>query len=349
MNSEQTVRAAFADQARWCDQLGSPFTAQLMRALGEHLRPGTPVGDRVRGWQGDPNAMADSVPLRLAGALHALVRAGQAPDLALLYPPAPLPEGAFLARTALATLATHSDTVLKTLEYAPQTNEPGRAAALYAGLLCIAALYPQPFELLELGASAGLNLIPDRYRYTFGGQDYGDPASPVHLAPSWTGPAPPQARVAIARRGGCDLNPLDIQDAEQRARLLSYIWPDQTERLNRAEGALALALRDPPMVDQADAAAWLDMRLAAPQSPQTTRVIWHSIAAQYFPNAVQSQIAAALQAAGAAATPEAPLAHLALEQDGKRGPALTLQLWPDGAKRTLATANAHVQGVNWAV
>ncbi len=349
MTTEQTVRTAFADQARWCDQLGSPFTAQLMRVLGESLHPGTPVADRVLGWQGDPNAMADSVPLRLAGALHALVRAGQAPDLASLYPPAPLPDGPLLARTALATLATHNETVLETLEYAPQTNEPGRAAALYAGLLYVAALYPWPIELLELGASAGLNLIPDRYRYTFGRQGYGDPASPVHLAPRWTGPAPPQARVEIVERRGCDLNPLDIQDPEQRARLLSYIWPDQIERLARAEGAVALALQDPPRLDQADAADWLDIQLATPRPPQTTRVVWHSIAAQYFPKAVQMQIATALQAAAAKATPEAPLAHLAFEQDGKQGPALTLAVWPNGTKQTLATGNAHVQRLNWVV
>lgn len=345
--TEARVRKAFADQARWCAQLGSPFTSLLMQALGEGLEPGTPVADHVLGWQGDPDAMADSVPLRLAGALHALVREGEVPALGALYPPAPLPSLEPLQSAALAVLESHADAVLARLAFAPQTNEVARAAMLYAGLSHVAASLGLPFVLWELGASAGLNLFPERFGYRFGEAAHGQADAPVQLSPAWEGSVPASAAVQVVERRGVDLNPLDVSDPQQRSRLLSYVWPDQPERLQRAEAAVAIALEEPPRLDRGDAADWVDARMAAPAQAGVCRVLWHSIAFQYFPSDSQRRIVAAVERAGAAASAAAPLAWLAFEQAGD-GPALTLRQWPgDGAPVTLARADAHVRRVRW--
>ena len=83
---EDVVRAAFAAQARWCAELGSPFTARLCEIAGERLDRSSAVGRRMLDWRGNPDALHDSVPLRFAGGLHALVRQGRLPELARLYP-----------------------------------------------------------------------------------------------------------------------------------------------------------------------------------------------------------------------------------------------------------------------
>jgi hypothetical protein len=90
--SEATIREAFAEQAEACAERGSPFTGHLCRALARVLDRSTQVGQRVLDWPGRPDARGDSVPLRLAGGLHALVRRGSLPGLAGLYPPHPSPD-----------------------------------------------------------------------------------------------------------------------------------------------------------------------------------------------------------------------------------------------------------------
>ncbi|WP_304613905.1 DUF2332 family protein, partial [Paracoccus sp. (in: a-proteobacteria)] len=119
-----TVAAAFAHQARACAALGSPLTAQLCRTLPQVLADG-PVADRVLGWTGDPSTAADSLPLRLCGALHALVLTGQAHDLARAYDGGVV-DPALLRRV----LDDHAETILSWLDSPPQTNEVARSAAL---------------------------------------------------------------------------------------------------------------------------------------------------------------------------------------------------------------------------
>ena len=164
-------RSVPAEQAFWCERLGSPFTALLCGLIGERLDRTTAVGRRALDWPGEPSAAVDALALRLCGGLHALVRAGAVPELAKLYPPAPLPEGDVLW-AALAP-APGEDELATWLERAPQTNEVGRSAVLMAGLLALAERFPQPMHLLELGASAGLNLRLDAYGYDLGGRRAG--------------------------------------------------------------------------------------------------------------------------------------------------------------------------------
>lgn len=194
MGKEQAVRASFARQAEYCTALAAPFTALLCALLGERLDRSTRLGRRVLDWPGDPAPFGDAVALRLCGGLHYLVRDGAAPGLAALYPPVPPPDAEMLWRELLPVLA--GDALLPWLDGAPQTNEAGRSAVLMSGLLVVASRFGPKLSLYELGASAGLNLQADRYRYDLGGLAAGDPESPLLLNPDWNGPPPPAARSA---------------------------------------------------------------------------------------------------------------------------------------------------------
>ncbi len=343
MASEKEVRASFAEQAHWCARLGSPFTARLCEALGGRLDRQSAIGRRVLDWPGDPRALADALALRLCAGLHFMVRAGQVPGLAALYPPAPVPEEALLW-AAVAPLL--DDEVLTAwLDSAPQTNEVGRSAVLMSGLLVVAARFGLRIRLYELGASAGLNLLLDRYRCDLGGLKAGPRESGVALQPEWEGPPPPGAAVRILGRVGVDLNPARLpRDA---ARLLAYLWPDQPGRLARLEAALAIAARHRPRVDRGDAADWIEAKLAVAPEPGVARVVMHSVAFQYFGAAARARVAEHIEAAGAKADMGAPLAWLRFEKepDADRY-ALRLRTWP-GGEELLAWTHPHGSKVTW--
>jgi hypothetical protein len=342
--TEAAVRAAFARQAEGAARLGSPFMERLCRLLGERLERSSEIGRRVLDWPGTADVFSDALPLRLTGGLHALVRRGGAPGLAGCYPPNALPEEEKLWEALRPALAEPD--LLPWLDGAPQTNEVGRSAVLMSGLLVVADLFPQPVELLELGASAGLNLLLDRYGYDLGGIGAGDPQSALQLRPEWKGAPPPDAPVEVARRRGVDLNPLDPRSDGER--LLAFVWPDQAPRLAQLEAALAIAAGDPPEVEPGDAADWVEARLAERREAGVTRVVLHSIAFQYFPEGTKARIAAAMEAAGAAATFASPLAWLRYEYD-LQDDRITLRLkaWPSGEDRLLAICHPHGSSVRW--
>ncbi|MEM8793086.1 MAG: DUF2332 family protein [Pseudomonadota bacterium] len=346
---EDAVRASFAQQAIWCAQLGSPFTARLLEGIGRAIDRKTATGRRVLDWPGVPDATGDAVALRLAGALHNLVRNGRAGDLAALYPPAMLPAANELTVRAMAAIEAHDSAVARFLDFAPQTNEVARSALLYAGFMEIGERTGLPLSLFELGASAGLNMIADRYGYLLGDRQAGDVGSPVQISPEWEGGAPEGADPVIIDRAGCDLSPLDLSVAEERERMLAYIWPDQPARMARIEAAIGLALAELPRIDRADAGSWIVERLSRSAGAGQVRVLYHSIAFQYFPAALQDEITAHMAALGARATETTPLAWLSFENVEGRGAELTLRLWPGGDVVTLALADAHVRRVRWRV
>ncbi len=341
-----SIRSACADQAISCRKLGSPLTGLVVELLGQQLDETTLTGRRVLNWTGDPSSRADSVPLRLAGAMHALVRSGEAPELASLYPPHPTPEAPAFATALTRTITEHDGWIAGFLDSPPQTNEIGRSGLLYPGLVTIAHLTGLPLALHEVGSSAGLNLTLDRFSYTLGDAALGDSASAVNLKPAWTGPVPKGPLPAIASRRGCDQAPIDITRAEARDRLMAYIWADQPERLKRTAAAVEIALRDPPVIDRADAADWVEAMKAADPQPGTTRVLMHSISFQYFAKDSQRRIADAMAQAGLMAATETPLAWLSFELE-KEVFALRLKLSPYGIDHVLATADPHGWKVHW--
>jgi len=344
MARSDEIREGFREQARWCERLGSPFTARLCAALAEVLDEGSAIGARVLGWAGDP--MRDALALRLCGALHALVRDGDAPEFTRLYPPRPLPDAAEFAKLLPLSLVEHAAALDPWLDSPPQTNEVGRSAPLMSGLLVLAERFGLPLHLFELGASAGLNLQLDRYGYDLGGVTAGDLASPVQLKPDWKGQPPPRARPRIAGRSGVDVNPVD--PVEARGRLLAYVWPDQPERLAQLEAALDIAgAAGAPPVDKADAADWLEQRLKIEPEPGVCRVVQHTVAFQYFPADVQERIKTRLRNAGEQASADAPLAWLRLEKRAADEHfSLRLRTWP-GDGLLLAWSHPHGSWMEW--
>jgi hypothetical protein len=152
---------------------------------------------------------------------------------------------------------------------AVQTNEPGRCAVL----LPVLAALPQPLALLEVGASAGLCLYPDRYAYRYGDHRLG-PGRPV-LDCAATGVTPPRRRPDVVWRAGLDLNPLDVTDPADLAWLDALIWPEHAERRTRLREAAAVAAADPPLLVRGDLVDDLP-GLAARAPAGVTLVVFHT-------------------------------------------------------------------------
>lgn len=335
-----TLQEAFRFQARACETLGSPFMAQLMNVLARHLDPGAgTVAAKLFGWPGEVGPSGASLPLRLAGGLHALRLRGD-PALAAVYPPA-APADAALWDAVRGAMSRHADFLLDWIDSPPQTNELRRAAVLRAAGHWIAARHGLPLELRELGASAGLNLHWDRYALHLGARRFGPEDAVIALRPEWTGPPPPAATPRIADRRGVDLNPLS--PAADGARLRAYTWPDQRDRLARLDAALRL----PPVpVDRGDAADWLEG--LGPLRPGRTRVVLHTVAWQYFAPGTQRRARAAIEALGAKATEDAPLAWFGMEADeAGPGAGLRLRLWPGDLRLDAGRADFHGRWVHW--
>lgn len=334
---------AFTTQAEACRALGSALTAEICEALLAHISVGEDaLSRRVRDWPGDPSYRGDSVPLRLCGALHALVLAGKDPALAQAY--ARFPSGEF-REVIEHRLQQHTDYILDFIDLPPQTNEVGRSAAIIAAAWHLMALFPATrFKAFELGASAGLNLNFYRYNLVTDGNSASAPDT-VLLTPEWRGAIPARHSLRIDEAAGVDINPLDpLRDA---LRMKAYIWPDQPQRLARMDAALSIARGHPPKVDKADAAEWLEAQLAQPAP--TGRFIYHTIAAQYFPPGTRERIEAALQRAGEAASDHAPLAHFSMESSPTTGADLLLRVWSKGRLREwhLGQADAHARWIDW--
>ncbi|NDV01425.1 DUF2332 domain-containing protein [Pseudoroseicyclus tamaricis] len=336
----ERLAQAFDFQAHACEDLGSPFMGRLCRLL-PGLLP-APLLERVAGMEGDLGPRGQSVPLRLCGALHALRLQGRA-GLAKVYPPEAADDPTLAAALSHA-LEAEAEFIHGFIHSPPQTNEVRRSCALLPAAAWLSARRALPLTLSELGASAGLNLHFGEFALETPAGRIGAPDPALVLTPEWRGEAPIVSPIEVAGGAGADLSPID--PVEDRLRLLSYLWPDQPERLELTEAALTLP---PARVDKADAADWIEARLAEPR-PGHWHLIYHTIAWQYFPAPVQERAEAAIRGAGARATAEAPLAWLAMEQDGGRpGAGLRLRLWDGGAEEDhlLARVDFHGRWIDW--
>lgn len=339
------LRASFVRQGEATEQLGSPFMARLMPLIGARLSDDTNVGARCLGWEGDVSAAGQSVPLRLAGALHGLVLDGTDAGLIAAYPPNDVDDETLWAAVHSAVNA-HEARIMAWLDRPPQTNEVRRAAAIIAGIWwALEQVGPRPVILTELGASAGLNLSLDRFAMSMGRGLFGDARSSVHLQPEWSGPMPTPCPIEVTDRAGVDLTPLNPHDPADFLRLCSFIWPDQPERMDRTHAAIALCNT---VVATGDAAPWLAERLKQPTKGM--HVVYTTIAAQYFPKATRAAINESLHRASARATAENPLVHLAMEtDDASPGAGLSAVLWTGGAPVThqLARVDFHAAWIDW--
>jgi hypothetical protein len=340
---------AFERQSRWCRDK-SPFTARLLARSRDWLAQDRGAHAALAAIAPDP--LAAAVSLRWAAALHHLALRGLAPwnDL---WPPATVDDAALDAAIASAwrEQRPHIDAALA---LPPQTNEVQRGMALLPGLLHVAARTGLPLALLEIGASAGLNLWCDRWRYETATWSWGDAAAPLTLRCEWIGRSPVEAGtdLRVVRRMACDRNPIDLRLPEEGRRLASFIWPDQTERLARLHAARQAAAawmgQEGVAVEALPARQFVQRELAAPAAGSAT-VLMHSLVWQYIAADEQAAISAAVEAAGARATAGAPLAWLRLEPNANEdGVELRCRLWPGPAQdRLLARGHAHVAQLHW--
>jgi hypothetical protein len=348
-----TVLDEFRLQSRFCREFGSPFTSDLLARCADDIEAGGVVARLTNGWPGHPRV--DALSLRVAGALHAATLTGRDPALAAEYP-AQRADWTMdrvwpLARDFLEREEAYVRDFMKS---PPQTNETARSTGLAAGFLWLAERSPQPFHMLELGASAGLNMNWDRFAYVYprwGRDGVKGPAIPTVIEG-----APPQWRdISIASRAACDQNPLDPESAEDRLRLRAYIWADQTARLDRLNAALELARAAGTKPDKADAAEWVRRKLPG-RLPMGTTVVYHSVFFQYPPLEVRDAIRAAIEEAGQRTTAERRLAWVRLEPEsiisGEKGSiryVLNAVTWESGQRSdvTLAEADPHGRTLVW--
>jgi hypothetical protein len=226
-----------------------------------------------------------------------------------------------------------------------QTNEPARCAAL----LPVLAQLPPPLALIEVGASAGLCLLPDRYGYDYGASriDPADPAAPIFPCRT-TGPVPlPSAVPRIVWRRGLDLDPVDLESDEEVAWLETLVWPGQDDRTRRLRAAIEIARCDPPQVVKGDLLSDLEPLMAeAPRD--ATLVVFHTAVFPYVtPQECRDQFAERmLNSAAVWIGNEAPNLFRSLAKAAPPAPRAGLfLLMRDGVP--FAWAGAHGQSLDW--
>jgi hypothetical protein len=331
------------------EDLGSPMYADLLRRVVDDYELGGVASRILAGGEDLPDDYVIALPL--LGAVHRMVLAGEAPELAMFYPSVGGEWDPVLGWEAFEQLLSARAPELRSrLSQVPQTNEVGRSIALYGGLLRLLEDVDLPVRLLEIGSSAGLNLRADQYRYLAEGMSFGPADSPVVFADAWSGrPVVPAPGLRIAERVGSDVAPVDALSADGALTLTSYVWPDQTGRLERLRGALAIARSVPADVRREDAVSFLrNVEL----SEGHVTVIWHSVMWFYLKPDEQAEATELIAALGERATESAPLAHLRFERT-RRTPEsadeflVVLETWPGGSRRVIGSAGPHGLPLHW--
>ena len=333
-------------QAQHAENAGAPGTARVIRGLLAVLDTDTAVGRRMANWHG--LVIEDAMPLRIAGGLHYLLLSCTDRRLEPVYAGITTDQGK-VDDLVVGLVETFDHVLLPWLDHPPQTNEAARSASLMAGLLWLSGKLGARFEMNEIGASAGINTMMERFRFDLGGVSVGPASSPMRLAPEWRGPPPPENAVTIEGIRGCDLKPMDLRDADTVLRLKSYVWPEARERMGRIDCAARLADERAPELDRMGAADWVAEVLSEPQVEGVTRVLFHSIVWQYIPEPSRERIVAAMEAAGRAATSDKPLAWIMLETNRETfAHELRVRHWPGPDEWTLlAVAHPHGVWVEW--
>jgi hypothetical protein len=334
-SAEEAIAAQLQWQADACRMIGSPLYAGLLERAVEDVEARGATWEILRGHESDPRFSV--LGLRLLGAANRLVLTGQEPGLADAYEKGRVPKA---WEQLLDTFGRNADQLRDSLDQPVQTNEVGRCAALLFGFLAVAAETGLPLRLLEVGASAGLNLRWDRYHYEADGFSWGSPGSALRLEFELEGLVPElPASVEVAGRRGCDANPIDVSTPEGRLTLRSFIWPDQAGRIARMESALEVAREEPVALERETASTWAKRVLAETRPGQAT-AIYHSIVSQYLDDGERESLFDGIREAGERATADAPLAWLRMEPADDRAD-VDLTLWPGGETRHIARAGYH--------
>jgi hypothetical protein len=345
MSEHRTIPELCRFQADWCERLGSPLYAHLLRRSADDFNHGGPIRELLAPHEHAPRGSA--LALRMMGSVHRLAFEGQLPELARFYPSCGGTVALEPSWKAFRRMIAEQMPVLRELVFRPvQTNEIGRCGPMLGGFLLIAHRTRLPLRLLEIGASAGLNLQWDQYRYTWPGGAWGNPLSPIVLHDVFTSDAvPPLGDVKVAERRGCDPDPLDPSLPECRLTLRSFVWADQLERLRNLEQAMEVAGRSQLCVERSGAVEWLKSRLAEPAGGVAT-VLFHSIVWQYISRQERTDLLDLIRQTGSRATADSPFAWLRMEP-GEKSAEVKLAIFPGFEDRIIATAGYHRPNTLW--
>ncbi|HYZ18458.1 MAG TPA: DUF2332 domain-containing protein [Gaiellaceae bacterium] len=311
-------REVFLAQAEHCEPR-SPLYAELCRRFADDPVAGEIVGPDMT-WE---------QPLRLLGGLHYLVLAGEASwdD--------PLEEH----REFLAEFVRTQGV---------QTNEVQRSWVLLPLFLRVAERTgADELDLIELGSSAGLNLVWDRYRYVYGAAEWGAPDAPLTLAAEEKKPVPAELldlRPEVRGRVGIDRNPIDVT-TDQGARLLkSFVWAGQTKRLERLDRAIEALRTDPPELIQGDIVETLPAVLAE-RRPNALTVVFETATLGYLPEGGVERVRSALDEAGEAGN----LAFVATGRGrtGDKHWGLRIAYYPGAEREFAGEADYHGAWLDW--
>lgn len=351
-------------QQDYCRNAGAPTAALILQAVQDDVENAGICSGLLPG----QTRFGDLIGLRIMAAVHLLAIERLAPSVALHAPTLggiapdasanPARERIRFRAAVIDAISTHADRVRRSLNQVPQTNEVGRSIPLRIALSQIALsqiALSQPessqpscrrsdIRLLELGASAGLNLRADHL---------------PGLADLEAGPMPP-----ITERLGCDLKPIDPATTQGRAQLTSYVWMDDLERFERLRHALDIAARIPARVVQQDAVEFvrgLQLR------DGSTTVLWHSLLWIYLSEQSRHEIEREIVRLGSQAHGSRPFWHVswewasdpwvthdagaALREDGRSKDTfqLTVRHWRgssgDGEHKVLAEGSSHGRAV----
>jgi hypothetical protein len=280
------------------------------------------------------------VPLRLFGGVHYL-------ELAGIEPYALSGEWDDF-RSALEARGEFLNRFVR--EQAVQTNEVQRCFALLPAFLVLAREHgARTLDLVELGPSAGLNLLWDRYAYAYRAGRWG--SSELLLRGVEYTPVPREVlerRPAVRRRLGIDLNPVDVT-SDHGARLLhAFIWPGRVERTQRLKRAIAILRREPPTLVRGDYVELLPTVLADREEEALT-VVFQTASTGYIGRERRAELRELLEEAGR----EGPLGWIStraveeLEEDRHDSYELEIGLWPDGERRFLLRCDFHGNWIRW--
>ncbi len=315
-----TLRERFLQQASACEVTGSPLYAAVCRRLADAAIVAEVAPDDR--WD---------LPIRLLAALHYLA----------------LSDGVDPWTDAVATVAEHADRVARFVsEQAIQTNEVQRAWSLLPAFL---SLGEASLDLVELGPSAGLNLVWDRYRYHYARGSWGRDDASVELSGEERAPVPAELlerEIQVRRRRGIDRSPIDASDDEGARLLTCFVWADQSERLARLAGAIAALRADPPELLCGDYVELLPTMLADRIDGALT-VVFQTASTQYLSEEHYTELLRTRHAS------ERPLAWISTrrhseEEDGSHcGYELELAFWPEHGPRRVARMGYHGQWLEW--
>jgi hypothetical protein len=270
----------------------------------------------------------------------------------------------------LQTLTTYHTIIQEYMKHEPQTNEPGRSSILLLGFLYVqqhvnssSNINTMPIRSFEIGCSAGLNLLMDRYYYTYvdtkshsiigtyGNENYD--TSTVHLVCQVNGKLPllqnnDNNTLHIIERSGCDRRITNLRhNNNERIRLLSYNWADQFERFARCENAINMLLKqDDIKFYEMNGNKFLHQYVTL--QPHTITILYHSIVFQYINKDEQRDILQHIDMLSQQATLEQPFAYIRMEASVPvlSSYCLTVTIWPSGEEKVICECQAHGTWLN---